>query len=70
MVAALAANDMVIVSYPVQNRDGTLKGNPDGLNRVPRMVEAAAAALASGDLSVTRHAEALARIERLLAPAS
>lgn len=70
MVAALAANDMVIVSYPVQNRDGTLKGNPDGLNRVPRMVEAAATALASGDLSETRHAEALARIERLLAPAS
>lgn len=47
---ALQANDMVIVSYPIQNDDGTITGRPGGELRFPAMRRAAleAADRASG----------------------
>lgn len=38
---ALRANDMVIVSYPIQNDDGTIVGLPGGASRFPALRRAA-----------------------------
>jgi beta-N-acetylhexosaminidase len=64
-VQALTANDMLIVSYPVQNRDGTLRGRPDGKRRFPDMHAAARSALDTGTLDLRRHRQSLARIAGL-----
>lgn len=64
-VQALRANDMLIVSYPVQNRDGTLRGRPGGQRRFPDMYAAARSALSTGVLDSRRHRESLMRITAL-----
>jgi beta-glucosidase-like glycosyl hydrolase len=66
-VAALAVNDMVIVSYPVQRVNGTIEGVDGGGERFPTMVTAATAALHRGDLAESHHTAALERIETVLA---
>jgi beta-N-acetylhexosaminidase len=40
--------DLIIVSYPIQNRDGTVSGVPGGERRLPAMVEAVRRGLAEG----------------------
>ena len=47
-VAALQANDVVIVSYPIQNADGTITGLPGGAVRFPAMRRAAVEAVERG----------------------
>jgi beta-N-acetylhexosaminidase len=45
-------NELLIISYPIQNTDGTIRGIAGGEERTPRMVEAVARALDSGELTV------------------
>ncbi len=43
--------DLIIVSYPIQNRDGTVSGIPGGERRLPRMISAVKAALEDGRIT-------------------
>jgi hypothetical protein len=61
-VDAWSLCDLIIVSYPIQNRDGTVMGRPGGERRLPTMVGAVRMALEDGRIPAASWKDSLRRL--------